>query len=38
MLKVKFKVLILNLINYIKLNILSINLLKIRFLILLKAS
>jgi hypothetical protein len=36
--KVKFKVLILNLIGYIKLNILSINLLKIRFLILLKIS
>jgi hypothetical protein len=36
--KVKFKVLILSLIGYIKLNILNINLLRIRSLILLKAS
>jgi hypothetical protein len=35
--KVKSKILVLNLISYIKLNILSINLLKIRSLILLKA-
>jgi hypothetical protein len=38
MLKVKSKVLILSLISYIKLNILNINLLRIRFLILLKIS
>jgi hypothetical protein len=36
--RVKSKVLILNLIGYIKLNILNINLLKIRLLILLKIS
>jgi hypothetical protein len=35
--KVKSKILVLNLINYIKLNILNINLLKIKSLILLKA-
>jgi hypothetical protein len=36
--KVKSKVLVLNIIGYIKLNILSINLLRIRSLILLKVS